>query len=301
MIPHLLWQKPIHSDAIFGLAFSQTGRMLATCGADGTLRLVLPEAHSTVFKPPQVVTFNDLVISAGEGLLVAAAASDERVWLWSGATRRVVGQLNQHAGEALCVAFSPTGDRLAWGAADGSACLWQVEQKRLLAVLSHRLAVRAVAFSPNGQFVATASEDGRLCLWDALRGELLATPVREEYGVTSVAFSPDGAWLAGGLERGHVLIIDMRSGRIAARLEGHTQPVLRVAFSPDSRLLASSGGDELLAFWSPERGKPVAAPLRQPASIAALAFAAGQPAGSYCLATGNEQGQVALWTLQADS
>jgi glucose/arabinose dehydrogenase len=298
MFPRLLWQKPLHSDAIFGLAFSRTGRALASCGADGTIRLTQPEAPGRVFKHPQLVTFHDLAMSAAEDLLVAAGASDELAWLWDGATGRVIGQLNSHEGEVLCVAFSPTGDRLVWGAADGSACVWHLQQNQLLAVLPHRLAVRAMAFSPSGQFVATASDDGRLCLWDGLHGRLLATPVREEHGVTSVAFSQDGAWLAGGLERGHVLLIEMRSGRVVAQLEGHTHPVLRVVFSPDSRLLVTSGEDALLAFWSPERGKMLAAPLKQSAPAAALAFAAGQPSGSYQLATGNEEGQVALWTMQ---
>jgi hypothetical protein len=72
-----------------------------------------------------------------------------------------------HASSVGAVAFSPDGQVLASGGAEGAVKLWDVEQARLLVTLEWHLGpVRGVAFSPDGDRLASASADGAVRLWD---------------------------------------------------------------------------------------------------------------------------------------
>src|SRR6266705_2444423 len=105
-----------------------------------------------------------------------------------------------HAGWVTSVAFSPDGQLLASGGADGTTKLWAAQNRELLRTLSGPTAEGiAVAFSPDGKLVASASSAGTVHMWAVQKGELLYTLQGHTAPVTAVAFSPDGklfAWPA---------------------------------------------------------------------------------------------------------
>src|SRR5437016_5862835 len=69
--------------------------------------------------------------------------------------------------DALAVAYSPDGNLLAAGAADGSVRLFDPANGRPLATLAgHGDAVAALAFSPDGSRLASASYDKTVRVWD---------------------------------------------------------------------------------------------------------------------------------------
>jgi tetratricopeptide (TPR) repeat protein len=66
------------------------------------------------------------------------------------------------------VAWSPDGARLATGAGDGTAKVWDATGGReLLTLTGHTKGVTAVAWSPDGARLATASADGTAKVWEA--------------------------------------------------------------------------------------------------------------------------------------
>ena len=102
--------------------------------------------------------------------------------------------------QSFCVSFSPDGNSLAIASADGTACLWDLQDKKKPSIKpsiifeGHQGWVYSVSFSPDGKFLATGSKDGTARLWD-LQGRQLAGFKRQS-GVYSVSFSPDGNSLA---------------------------------------------------------------------------------------------------------
>ena len=300
MDPTLLWQHAGHQEAIYGLACSPDGRVLASCGADGTLHLLWPAPLSCFFTHPQLALFHDLAVSPSTNLLLAAACSDGMVWLWDGRQQRVLGHMLHQGGEVLCVAFSPAGDTIASGASDGSVCLWDLQTQQRRLQLSRPLPLRGVAFHPTRSWLATASEDGTLCLWDWTSGQLLATLVSGTSWVTCVAFSPDGAWLMGGLEQGEILLVELATGQITRLEGGHSADLLRVAFSADSRLCVTSSAEATLCCWSLKRQKLLRTPLGQPAEVAALLVLPTPSSEAYHLVTGDATGQVRGWSLSKE-
>jgi len=100
----------------------------------------------------------------------------------------------------LTLAFSPNGQVLAIGEADGRVSLWSVPSCEFLDKLPyrHELGVLFVAFSNNGRLLATGGIDSRIFLWDResrRRLDVLETP----YGfVESLVFTLDDRTLIAG-------------------------------------------------------------------------------------------------------
>src|SRR6267142_510514 len=102
-----------------------------------------------------------------------------------------------HAGWVTSVAFSPDGQLLASGGADGTTKLWAAQNRELLRTLSGPTAEGiAVAFSPDGKLLASACADGTVNMWAIQSGELAFTLKGHTAPVTAAAFSPDGKLLA---------------------------------------------------------------------------------------------------------
>ena len=101
----------------------------------------------------------------------------------------------EHGGNVNAVTFSPDGQWLATGSADGTARVWEAATGKEIARMEHEGEVNAVTFSLDGRWVASGSADGTVWVWEAATGEEVAR-AEHEGGVRAVVFSPDGWWVA---------------------------------------------------------------------------------------------------------
>ncbi|MGN9909358.1 nSTAND1 domain-containing NTPase [Phytohabitans sp. LJ34] len=229
-----------------------------------------------------------------DGHLLASAAADGTVRLWSMPDGQLRATLTGHTAGVPWMAFSPDGSTLATAGEDRTARLWDLAGKRERATLEgHTEAVWTVEFSPDGRTLATASADGTLRLWDLASTRSRATLRADALDVYTIVFSPDGRTLAASSNNPNVRLWDVATGRPRATFAGHSDHVWNVAFSPDGRTLATSSEDRTVRLWDLTSRRPRATLHGHTAGVRAVAFS---PDGR-TLATGSFDHTALLWDV----
>lgn len=149
------------------------------------------------------------------------------------------------------VAFSPRGQRLAAGSADGNVRLWSLKERRQIGLAGgHRDAVAAVAFSPDGKVLLSGSYDATARLWDTANTEARHVLRGHRGAVLAVAIHPTQPLAATGGFDGTIRLWDTDSGQARGTLSGHRSWVNALAFDPEGKTLLSASSDGTLGVWS---------------------------------------------------
>jgi WD40 repeat protein/transcriptional regulator with XRE-family HTH domain len=302
--------------SVDSVAFSPRGNLLASAGADGTLRLLKLAAGAPAGLPVALTTQGGVqaVAFSPDGSLLAGAdgAGTVRLWKANGQPTGVPFTTGTGVkGGVAAVGFSPDGKLLAVVGADGMVQLWnpfdgKPARVRFQASFGVKGGVAGVGFSPDGKWLAVVGADGMVRLWNPFDGKPAGEPFQPgsgfgvKGGVAGVGFSPDGKWLAVVGADGMVQLWNPFDGKPAGEpipAGGGPGGVHGVAFSPSGNLLASAGADGMIRLWNPFTGQPVGAPISADTGryrgVLAVAFS---PDGGL-LASADADGTVRLWDV----
>ncbi|MFO0809333.1 MAG: serine/threonine-protein kinase, partial [Gemmataceae bacterium] len=192
----------------------------------------------------------DLAVDA-TGRLIVSASDDGIARLWDAAQMVAVGLPMKHASAINTVAFSPDGDRIATGCADGTTQVWNVRtgEPILARSIRQRGSVNVVVFSPDGTRVAAASDDKTAQVFDATTGMTASPQFRHGSRVGTVVFSPDGRWIATGSDDNAARIWDASSAAAIGPILRNNGTPVTVMFSPDGRSILTGSQDGLARLW----------------------------------------------------
>ncbi len=291
----------VHSELVFGAAFSPSGRYLATA---------LPRevrvwnAHTGEPALPALThgsIYYSIEFSPDGTRLVAGGREEVRIWdVRSGKTLEFFsGPIHYKSWPH----FTPDGRRLVTTTALGRVQVWD------LATLEPALPEFDsgegepniwTSFSPDGRSVVVAGANGRVRLWNVESGNPIgklmtpAEPPGQPALFTTTEFrsswSSDGNWLAVPTHGRGVRVWDLTNGTERLTPLQHSG-ALFAEFSRDSSRLLTGGSDGTARIWNATIGAPLETPLQHSNTVYAARFS---PDGQR-IATASLDSTARLW------
>ncbi len=285
-----------HPPQVLAAGWSPDGRLVATTGADGTVRLwdaATGEARAPALHLPQAVSA--VAFSPDGTMIFAAAGSRGRLWRTGGGEPAVL-DLGE-GGELLAASFHRDGQRLYTAVRRGPSTwlrAWQPDTgRRISAEVDLGPSVDLVTFSPDGRSLVTGCETAgaRSRLWRCDDG----TPVRElrehRDRVVAIAFDPgDRQRFVTGSYDHTCRLWDGCTGEPLGPVLRLSGAIRAVAFHPHHDLVLVGGHDRIAQFWNlADRALP-GPPMHHPDAVKVVRFS---PDGRVALTA--SWGQVRLW------
>src|SRR5262245_44344543 len=230
-------------------AQSPDGKLLATGGLDGTVRIWEIATGNLV----RALIGHDsyvygLAFSPTGRYLASGGSFDATVRIWEVATGQPLKILKGHPAYVTQVAWTPDGKRMvAGGGTSGEVSVWDVATglKRTKASLGqHILSIAAHRDNFHAAFVTTESAVLILDLATGKTTKVMGETANKYY---SLGWSPSGKLLAAGSSKG-TFLHDAETGKVVAKLEGVGNVV---DWSADGRRLATaSQADATIKVWN---------------------------------------------------
>jgi WD40 repeat protein len=161
----------VHSDAVFGLAFSRNGQYLASSAADRFMR-ILDLSTGKVTRSFEGHTHHVLGVAwKQDGRTLATAGADDVVKIWDfrgGERRKNIGGFEKEVTSISCFA---DGQFLA-ASGDHQVCVVNENGETVHGFKGAKDFLYSAAATPDGKWIIAGGQDGILWVWDGVTGKL---------------------------------------------------------------------------------------------------------------------------------
>jgi len=285
-----------HAGAVNGLSWSPDGRLLASGGGDGKVKIwdamtweLTPYSRDMGLSQTGVAWDADGKRLAG----CSWAGADSTVWIWNVSDGEVT-TLGLHRGVRR-VSWTRDEKRLASVAWNGAVKLWDIDSARFLKAPPQSIRGYDVAWDPTDTKLALATAPDVLSIWDTVSGELIDTKARVG-SCRSVAWSPDGRWLAFGSHLGIVSLVNAETWRVERTVRAHDGVdggVLAAVWNADGTKLATAGQEGTAKVWTASLDQCTHVFRGHQKAVQSLAW---NPAGTL-LASGSSDATIKIWDV----
>lgn len=242
--------KQLGEEAVYAIARSPAGDVLAAAGEAGTIWLVDPATLNVVgeFDSGQGEV-NGLAFSP-DGRVLASSGDDATIRLWD--TQLLKPSLTIDTGDdsAYAVFFVAEGRKLVTTGRGAVIRVWDAQTGELCGEFTHHTwKVGTLAVSPDRRLVASADHrDSQIYVWDVESLKVVRHFYDASNRACAMAFSPDGRTLAAAHRRGQIRAWSLDSNTVS--LIGRTiDQALSIAFSADGQEVIATDRQGAVHRW----------------------------------------------------
>lgn len=158
-----------HRNEVNAIKWCPTGRLLASCSDDMTLKIWSMSQDNSIFdfQAHQKEIYTIKWSPTGQGtsnpnlnLLLASASFDSTVRLWEVEKGTCLHTLTRHSEPVYSVAFSPDGRHLASGSFDKCVHIWSTQTGQLVNSYKGTGGIFEVCWNSRGDKVGASASDG---------------------------------------------------------------------------------------------------------------------------------------------
>jgi WD40 repeat protein len=184
-----------HNASVTSAAFSNDGAMIAMSSSqDNTAKIWNARTLPNLFTLRDQMGPVSFVHFSPDGRRVVAA-SDKTIRIFDARTGEVLERLFGHDGDVTAAVFNEDGTKIISASRDGTARLWALDQRPVLALGSDPSGASA-DFSHDGLRLVTAQLNEGPIVWDLNTGKPALHLAKLDQAVSSIAFSPDDKQIA---------------------------------------------------------------------------------------------------------
>ncbi|XP_078080819.1 notchless protein homolog 1 isoform X2 [Mustelus asterias] len=252
-----------HTEAVISVAFSPTGRYLASGSGDTTVRfwdLSTETPHFTAKGHRHWV----LSISwSPDGKKLASGCKNSQIFLWDPSTGKQMGKVL--AGHSKWITYlcweplhiNPQCRYLASASKDGSVRIWDTVLGRCDKILTgHTQSVTCVKWGGDG-LIFSSSQDRTIKVWRAQDGVMCRTLQGHAHWVNTMALSTDYVLRTGAFEPAEATVVPQDRNDSLEELK--QKALQRYEQTRGQERLVSGSDDFTLFLWTPaEDKKPLA-------------------------------------------
>ncbi|KAJ3683167.1 hypothetical protein LUZ60_013394 [Juncus effusus] len=203
-----------HTDTVYSVAFNHDGKLLATGGYDGLVRIWDASTGTQKCNPLEASAKLEWIKWHPKGNVIIGGSEDASVYMWNVDNQMLLNSFFGHSDVVTCGDFTPDGKIICTGSDDKTLRVW------------------------NPRTAESIHEIG---------GYNYHTE-----GLTCLAISADSSVAITGSQDGSVRMVNLSNGRINP-LGDHTSSVECIAISPSSGFVATGGMDMKLIIWELDR------------------------------------------------
>ena len=263
-----------HATAVWAVDASSDGKLVATAGYDGMVKLWDMQNRKLKADLNQHKGWVRSLAFSPDGSQLVTAGEDGSVIVWSTSSGKAVTTVAAHKGPVTAITFSSEGKTFVTGGGDNLVKIWNaLDGKEIKSLTGHEDTIWSIAYSPiRREFVSTGA-DKTIRIWSADNFKQTGILAGHKDWVTSAAFNSDGARLATASLDGVIKLWDIQKKREQEGPSHQSASVWCVTFAPDDQsiFVGTHRGGKIIAVpvakllpLSKADSKPVAKPAGKP-------------------------------------